>query len=72
MTDTPNATRGMQQLERQVGMPIAEYLRTRYEAGDSQQTIAEALGIDRATVSRWMARYGIEVQYVGRPRRRVA
>lgn len=72
MDDATMSTRGMRQLEAAVGMSMSDYIRGRYAAGASQQEIADGLGVDRATVSRWMTRFGIEVRYVGRRRRGTA
>jgi CRP-like cAMP-binding protein len=58
-------SRGMQTLERRLGQPLGVYLATRYQAGLSQGDIAAELGVNRATVSRWMTVFGIEVRYYG-------
>lgn len=53
----------MRRIETKRGIDLAAFLRERYEAdGKTQQEIAGELGIDVATVSRWMARLGIETR----------
>jgi DNA-binding MarR family transcriptional regulator len=56
-------TRGMRRLQERRGIDLEEYLRREYEERKRTQTeIAEELGVDNATVSRWMARLGIETR----------
>lgn len=64
-------SRGMQILEARLGQPLGIYLADRYRSGLSQEQIATELGVNRATVSRWMTAYGIEARYYG-PRSKVA
>ncbi len=53
----------MRRLEQRRGIDLDTFLRLRYETeGRTQQEIAAELGIDVATVSRWMSRLGIETR----------
>ena len=53
----------MRRIEARLGIDVDDFLRDRYEAkGRTQQEIASELGIDVATVSRWMTRLGIETR----------
>lgn len=73
MTDAPAATLGMQLVETKIGRPVAEYLRDAYIVREmTQADIASDLGIDTATVSRWMARHGIPARVIGHRKRRRA
>lgn len=59
-------TRGMRVLERRIGRPLQEVFEEMYlDRGMTQQQIADELGIDVGSVSRWMARLGIEARYLG-------
>ena len=74
---TDNMTRGMRQVEARLGRPLQDYLREAYEVRRlSMVRIGSELGVDKATVSRWMAVIGIEPRHVGyegpRTRRQVA
>lgn len=54
----------MRRVEKRLGRPLADELRERYET----QTLAEiatALGVSEATISRWMARLGVEARFPG-------
>lgn len=64
-------SRGMQTLEARLGQPLGVYLAERYGRGYSQEQIAAELGVNRATISRWMSVYGIQPRYYG-PRTKVA
>lgn len=56
-------SRGMRRLEGRLGIDLHERIRERYVVeGKTQQQIADELGVDVATVSRWMARLGIETR----------
>lgn len=74
MEDVPTATQGMQLVEARLGRDLADYLRDAYEVRElAQVDIAAEIGVDAATVSRWMARYGIETRVIGhRKTRRTA
>ena len=62
----PIRTRAQQRLELRIGEPLAEALRRLYvDEGRNQDEIAAGWGIDRATVSRWMAQFGIETRLTG-------
>jgi DNA-binding transcriptional regulator LsrR (DeoR family) len=59
----------MQIVEARMRRDIGELLQELYhEKGNTQAQIADALGVDVATVSRWMTLLGIEARYLG-PRR---
>lgn len=56
----------MQIAEARIGRPIEDVLRGWYvDDGHTQQEIAQRLGVDIATVSRWMRLLGIESRYLG-------
>lgn len=70
--DTP-ATLGMQLVETRLGRSVREYLHDAYIVQELPQgEIAEALGVDAATVSRWMRKFGIPARVVGHRKRRPA
>lgn len=59
-------SRGMQMVERQFGQPLESLLRELYERdGLTVDQVAERLGVTKGTVSRWMARVGIEARFLG-------
>lgn len=61
-----HTTRGMAQVAVRIGQPVPEYLRAAYlDRRLSMAAIAAELGVDKGTVSRWMAALGIEARYVG-------
>jgi hypothetical protein len=63
----------MQIVESRLGRPVADYLRDAYLVRELPQTeIAAELGVDAATVSRWMARLGIATRVIGHRKRRRA
>ena len=65
-------TRAMQVIEASLGEPIEVYLRRRYESDRlTTQEIADELGLNNGTVSRWMAHLGIDARVYG-PRREAA
>jgi hypothetical protein len=73
MTDATDATLGMQLIEIRIGRPIADYLRDAYLVRELPQVdIAAELGVDVSTVSRWMARHGIQARVIGHRKRRRA
>lgn len=41
-------------VEARLGRPVEDVIREVYDAGGMQKDVAEALGIDVSTVSRWM------------------
>lgn len=62
----PIKTRGMQLMERQLGEPIEVYLRRRYiEEGSTTEEVGTELGLNAATVSRWLAQLGIQARLPG-------
>ena len=66
-------TRAMQAVEAEHGEPIDTLLRRLYLTDcRTQPEIAELLGLDQGTVSRWMRECGIAVPVLGPRRRRVA
>jgi uncharacterized protein YjcR len=73
MSDATDATLGMQLVETRIGRPIADYLRDAYLIRELPQAeIADELGVDVSTVSRWMARHGIQARVIGHRKRRRA
>jgi len=53
-----------QLLEASLGRPLEEALRDWYHRdGLTQIEIAEKLGLDQSTVTRWMRQFGIPVRY---------
>jgi transposase len=70
MTNT-RTTAGMALAEERVGRPIGEYLVDAYEVRElSQQAIADEIGADVSTVSRWMRRLGIRARSIGHKKTR--
>lgn len=65
-------TPAMEALEEVHGAPVDVLIRTRYEAGESQRQIAAALGVNVATVSRYMRAMGLPVRRYGWTRKAVA
>jgi DNA-binding MurR/RpiR family transcriptional regulator len=67
MEQTPGTTRGMAQVEASLGQPLQMYLQDAYN--DRRLSMAEIgaeLGVDKATVSRWMRQLGVRgIRYVG-------
>jgi transposase-like protein len=62
----------MQILEGRLGRPLEDLLRERYERdGRTVAEVADELGVDKGTVSRWMRDLGIEARLFG-PRRTAA
>lgn len=56
----------MQIIEHRLGRPLDEVLRELYvEKGMTVKQVAAELGVSIASVSTWMARFGIEARYVG-------
>lgn len=66
-------TRAMQVVEIEHGEPVGALLRRLYVTeGMSQAAIAQRLGLDQGTVSRWMRDFGVDVPVIGPRRRSVA
>jgi DNA-binding MurR/RpiR family transcriptional regulator len=67
MEQTTGSTKGMQQVEANLGQPLQMYLQDAYN--DRRMSMAEIgveLGVDKATVSRWMKQLGVRgIRYVG-------
>lgn len=74
MHEQPTLTGPMRRIEQRVGRSLEAELRDRYEArGQTLADIGADLGVSQATVSRWMARLGIEARFPGqRPPEAVA
>ena len=71
MSDATNSTLGMQLVEIRLGQPVDEWLRDAYQERElSQAQIADELGVNAATISRWMARFGIQTRVIGFRRRK--
>ena len=71
MQDT--TTPGMEVVQRRAGRPIADLLEDLYVS--RELTLAEVgveLGVDAATVSRWLRRHGIQTRVIGHRKRRAA
>jgi hypothetical protein len=59
-------TRGMLVMEHRLGEPIESYLHRRYIVdGATTITIGADLGLNNATVSRWLRDLGIETRLTG-------
>lgn len=58
-------TPAMQELEAIHGKPLDRLIRERYEAGDTQRQIAEFLGVNVATVSRYMRSLNLPARRFG-------
>lgn len=59
-------TRGMLKTEHRLGEPIESYLQRRYIGdGATTQVIADDLGVNVGTVSRWLALVGIDARLTG-------
>ena len=74
MTETGHTTAGMRQVEERIGKPMTIYLQDAYnDRGLSMAEIASEIGVDKATVSRWMKALGVRgIRYVGYVGRRPA
>jgi hypothetical protein len=72
MQPTSGATKGMQLVEERIGRPLYIYLQDAYnDRGLSMVQIGAEIGVDKATVSRWMRQLGIRgIRYVGYTGRR--
>lgn len=71
MNDSSPATLGMRLVETRLGRPLNEFLHDAYVVQERPQVeIAAELGVDAATVSRWMAKFGIQTRVVGHRKRR--
>lgn len=59
-------SRAQQAMEQRIGEPLDQAFHRLYVVeGRTQEQIAEAWGLDRATVSRWMRDFGIESRITG-------
>ena len=67
MDQTTGTTKGMQQVEARLGQPLQMYLQDAYnDRRLSMGEIAAEIGVDKATVSRWMRALGVRgIRYVG-------
>lgn len=65
-------TAAMEELEAIHGRPIDALIRERYEAGETQRQIANFLGVNVATVSRYMRAMDLPVRRFGWSRRTLA
>ena len=71
MSDATNSTLGMQLVEMRLGQPVDESAPGRLPGRDSPaREIADELGVNAATISRWMARFGIQTRVIGFRRRK--
>lgn len=70
-TDFPK-TPAMLALEAIHGRPVVDIIRERYEAGQTQREIADALGVNTATVHRYMRLMGLPARRFGWQRARGA
>lgn len=67
------STPGMRHVTARIGRPVHEYLVEAYEGRELPQVeIAEELGVDPATISRWLRRIGVTTRVVGHRKRRRA
>ena len=57
-------TQPMRRVQARIGRPLDEYIREQYEVR-TQAEIAAALGVTIGTISKWMARLGIEARFPG-------
>lgn len=55
----------MQLVEARLGRPVEVVIREVYEAGGMQREVAQALGVDVSTVSRWMQWLDIDTRPKG-------
>lgn len=59
-------TKAMLVLEHRLGEPMEDYLRRRYvDEGATTHQIGQELGLNNATVSRWLSLLGIEARFPG-------
>jgi len=57
----------MRKLSGKLGRSLEAEIRDRYfDRGETMAEIGAALGVSEGTVSRWMARLGIEARFPGR------
>lgn len=72
-TDFRPKSIAMQEMEHQTGRDLTEMLQDLYHARRlTQRQIADELGIDTSTVTRWMRALGIRARREGRPPAEVA
>jgi len=73
MDESAATTRGMQVVEERVGRPIAQFLQDEYVVRERNQwEIAQEVGVDEATISRWLRSFGIPTRVIGHRKRRRA
>jgi transposase-like protein len=66
MDSLPTTTRAMRQVEERTGQPLKLYLLDAYIVRErSMREIADELGVNVATVSRWMRALAIPPRYYG-------
>lgn len=66
-------TKGMLVLEHRLGEPMESYLHRRYiEEGATTHQIGDELGLNNATISRWLGVLGIEARFPGQRGKPVA
>lgn len=58
-----------EQIEQQYGLPMDELLKRLYEEHGSGRAVAAALGIDQATLSKWLLKLDLQQSVVLVPRR---
>lgn len=49
-------------VEARLGRPVEDVIREIYDRGGMQKDVADALGVEGSTVSRWMRELGIEAR----------
>lgn len=57
-------TKAMQKIEQRLGADLEDWIPTAYES-KTQAQVADELGIDQTTLSRWMQLLGIDARFQG-------
>jgi hypothetical protein len=71
MQDT--TTPGMEVVQRRAGRPIADILQDLYVTREwTLAEVGDEIGVDAATVSRWLRKHGIQTRVIGHKKRRTA